>query len=93
MGKKSLYTIRATSDSTYSITKLDEDLNPEGEIYHISELGPTGADMICTCPAGAKPTCRHRQMLRLFQAEDRIDKGWLYHFDKKQWIPPINLEG
>ena len=92
MGKNNLYTIRSTSDTTYTVIKFDEDLNPEGEIYHISEIGPTGSQMVCTCPAGAKHTCRHRQMLRLFQAEDRIDKGYFYKFDKKLWYPPLTGE-
>lgn len=90
MGKNNLYTIKSTSDSTYSVAKFDSDLMLDGELYHVSEIGPGGANMVCTCPAGGRPTCRHRQMLRLFQAENRVNSGWFYHFDKKQWVKPIS---
>lgn len=92
MGKNNLYTIKSTSNTSYAVTKFDEDFNIDGEVYHISEIGPTGSQMICTCPAGAKHICRHRTMLRLFQAEDRVDGGYFYHFDEKRWYK-LNVDG
>lgn len=87
MGKKDLYTIRQNKpdDVTYECVKVDPD-STSVQVYHISDL-PGGA-MICTCPAGGRPTCRHRQMLRLFQAEERINSGWMYQFDSKKWFEP-----
>jgi hypothetical protein len=89
MGRKNLYTVRGREKGLFEVIKFDEDLNPE-ETYHISELDELGASVICTCFAGSKPTCRHRQMVRVFQAENRIDSGWMYNFDKKQWFKPYN---
>lgn len=85
MGKEHVYNVKSTKDSTdvFIVTKFDEDLTPV-DSYHISELH--GGGMICQCPAGSKPTCRHRQMLRLFQAEQRVDSPYIYHYDKKKWL-------
>ncbi len=46
-----LYNLRSPS----TITKFDADGNPEAS-YEVSRDS-------CTCPAGHRPTCRHRQML------------------------------
>lgn len=90
MGKKALYGIeQGANPGAFKCTKVEDD---KMEVYHLSEVGDRRASIICTCFAGSKPTCRHRQMLRLFQAEDRVGKGWLYHFDNKQWYPPQNPE-
>lgn len=84
----SLYTIRSAEPSAgaYRVMKMDQDFNAM-EVYWVSEIGPTGATMICTCPAGGKPTCRHRSMLRIFQAEDKVNKfREAYNYDKKIWV-------
>lgn len=90
MGKKSIYTIdeMAGAEGVYAVIKCDEDYNQE-EQYFVSEVGN---EMICTCFAGGRPTCRHRQMLRKFQAEERVGQRWYYQFDKQKWIPPVTLE-
>ncbi len=93
MGKKDTYAIRSSRlcDTAYEVSKLDEDLNLQ-ETYLVSEIGGQGSgSLVCTCFAGAK-NCRHQKMLRKFQAEDRIDSGWRYSFDKDKWFPPINVE-
>ena len=95
MGVKDQYTIwsRPESDKTanlYRVAKFDEDLNFLEE-YNLTEL-PGGA-MICNCPAGGRPTCRHRKMLRIFQAQKRIDSGWFLNFDKDTWTRPIKPAG
>ena len=90
MGKQALYGITdGPNPQSYKCTKVEND---KVETYYISEAGARGQNLVCTCFAGNKPTCRHRQMLRLFQAEDKIGKGWLYHFDKKEWIEPQTPE-
>lgn len=93
MARNHLYTIKSTSDTTFSVTKFDLDFNPEGELYHVSVIGAgKQQSTICTCPAGHRTTCRHRQMLDVFKEEERIDSGWFYHFDKRVWIEPISLD-
>lgn len=82
MAYKSLYTIWPTSDShNFRVSKFDEDLDAV-ESYNIAEVGTS---MLCTCPAGGRHTCRHRQMLRIFQGLERIGSGLFYQFDTKKW--------
>lgn len=64
-----LYSYRSTG----YVTKFDRDGNVEAS-YQTS-------DEACTCPAGHRHTCRHRQMLpdlRLL-----ADTGWFWDFDRK----------
>ena len=37
------------------------------------------------CPAGVRPTCRHRKMLPLFMANDAIDTNKFYCYETHQW--------
>lgn len=75
----SLYNLKS-ADGDWRITKYDNDLNPEGS-YLVS------ADA-CTCPAGARPTCRHRQMLPKFLAAGAEDSGMFFHFETEQFLTP-----
>jgi hypothetical protein len=52
-----LYSLRSALDD-YRITKFDANLDVESS-YIISADYPHH----CECPAGTRPTCRHRQML------------------------------
>ena len=70
----------------YEVLKFDQDLNFI-EQYYITDVGDAGA-MVCNCPAGSRSTCRHRKMVRIFQAEERVNTNWFYNFDKKQWYRP-----
>jgi hypothetical protein len=40
----------------------------------------------CDCPAGVRPTCRHRQMLPLFIRRKAIGSGWMLDFDRGGWV-------
>lgn len=62
-----LYSLRSPS----TVTKFDPDGNPQG-IYE------TSFDA-CTCPAGQRPTCRHRQMLT--QLEPIRDTHYFLQWD------------
>jgi hypothetical protein len=73
----SLYNMKENG-SGYQITKFDEDLNPEATYS-------TG-DVSCNCKAGGRPTCRHRQMLPLFQVTARVNTGWFYDFEGENWF-------
>lgn len=77
-----LYTIHPTKESkAWRVSKMSADLDVL-ESYHISEVGHT---LVCACPAGGRSTCRHREMLRLFQGLDRIGSGMFYQYDSKLW--------
>jgi len=74
-----LYSLRS-SDSGYQITKFDDDLNPEAT-YTVSLSE-------CDCPAGVRPTCRHRKMLGVMV--DRCDSAWFYNYDTGEWHDPFS---
>lgn len=62
----------------YRITKFDEDMNV------VSSYRTNG--IACTCPAGERPTCRHRQMLPRFLARGAVNTFWLHDFDRNGWV-------
>jgi hypothetical protein len=72
-----LYSCRHSGDE-YRITKFDSDMEV------ISSYLCTTTE--CDCPAGSRPSCRHRQMLPSFISRDMIDKPWLYDFDRRGWV-------
>lgn len=74
-----LYNLRS-ADGDWRITKFTNELDPEGS-YLVS------ADA-CTCPAGVRPTCRHRQMLPKFLAAGAEDSGMFFHFETEQFLTP-----
>jgi hypothetical protein len=72
-----LYNCRHDGDH-YRITKFDADWNVESSyVCTFTE---------CECPAGARDTCRHRQMLPRFVAHEHIGDNWLYDFDRNGWV-------
>lgn len=71
----SLYNAKHTPEGI-RITKFTEDLDVES-----SYITSTDA---CDCPAGHKHTCRHRQMLPLFQ--HRINTPWFLEYDNNEWF-------
>lgn len=73
----SLYNCRHSGDQ-YRITKFDSDMNPQG-----SYLCDTDN---CECPAGVRPSCRHRQMLPKFIARGHVGDEWFFDFDRGGWV-------
>lgn len=71
------YSMRS-HDGGFSITKFDADLNPL-DTYQVSPDA-------CTCPAGVRPSCRHRQMLPVFIAADAIDQPMFWSFEEQAWF-------
>lgn len=72
-----LYTCRHEGNE-YRITKLTHNLDVESSyLCTFSE---------CNCPAGVRPTCRHRQMLPKFIDRGAVDTGWMLDFDRGGWI-------
>ena len=64
----------------YRITKFDEAFNPEGSY--------STTNATCTCPAGVRPTCRHRKMLPKFMERNHIGDGWFFNHDNAMWHRP-----
>ena len=78
-----LYNLKTDGDQ-YRITKFTNDLDVESS-YLLSETE-------CECPAGHRPTCRHRQMLPTMLANDLADSGGFYDFDHDQVLMPTTFE-
>ncbi len=72
-----LYNCKHAGDE-YRITKFDSFGNVES-----SYLCTTSE---CDCPAGVRPSCRHRQMLPKFIEREAIDTGWMLDFDRGGWV-------
>jgi hypothetical protein len=58
-----LYNLRTALDD-FRITKFDADLNVESSYLLSNTFDQAGRpELVCECPAGVRPSCRHRQML------------------------------
>jgi hypothetical protein len=77
-----LYSIRR-GPKGHQITKFDDDFNPAAT-YDVS----VGA---CSCPAGPRPTCRHRKMLSRMLA--KVDTDEFYCYETQTWHRPLSAEG
>jgi hypothetical protein len=75
-----LYNLKS-SDGAWRITKFDNDLNVESS--YITSLNE------CECPAGNRPTCRHRTMLSKMLNVGAEDSGMFYDFDTDQFLEPM----
>ena len=73
---QTLYSLRthidADSHSGYFITKF-----VDGEVESAYVCTPTE----CECPAGSRPSCRHRQMLPRMLAAGIVNTHWFWDFD------------
>lgn len=81
-----LYSLRTEIDregaTRYRITKF-----VDGEVessYHVDRSA-------CECPAGVRPTCRHRQMLPQMLNADIANTHWFYDHDHGGRI--VDFEG
>lgn len=77
MTKHALYNCKHAGDQ-YRITKFDSDANVEASYL------TDGIE--CDCPAGVRPTCRHRKMLPLFKASKGTNGNMFYDFDAGTWL-------
>lgn len=89
-----LYSCKSEIDhsdhTTYRITKFDGDMNVESS-YILTSQGSI-ADWACSCPAGVRPSCRHRDMLPKFIARGAVNTFWMFDFDRSGWVS-MDLEG
>ena len=81
-----LYSCRDGRNGAYIITKFDMDMVPvDGASYSVTNA-------TCTCPAGARPTCKHRRvLLPKFLQRGHIGDGWFYNEANGMWHRPVTL--
>ncbi len=72
-----LYNMRHSGDQ-YRCTKFTSDMDVESS-YLCTEQE-------CECPAGHRPTCRHREMLPKFIQREHVGDNWMYDYDRGGWI-------
>ncbi len=72
-----LYNCHHSGDQ-YRITKFDSDMSVVSSYLCSLEE--------CDCPRGSHPTCRHRQMLPKFIAQQHIGDEWFLDFDRGGWV-------
>src|SRR5258708_15089447 len=66
----------------------------DGDQYRITKfdsLGNVESSYLCTideceCPAGFRPTCRHRHMLPRFIAKGAVNSFYFYDYDRQGWV-------
>lgn len=73
----SLYNCKHSGDQ-YKITKFDSDFNVEASYLCTLDA--------CECPAGHRPTCRHRQMLPKFINRNYVGTEYFFDFDRGGWV-------
>lgn len=66
-----------TDGDQYRITKFND-----GEV----ESSYLCSSDECQCPAGSRPTCRHRMMLPMFLARGAVNSFWFLDFERKGWV-------
>lgn len=76
-----VYNLRS-SQGGFTVTKFDDDFNIES--YY--QMTISDGEVHCGCPAGARPTCRHRQMFT--QLHSCVDTAWFLNFDTRSWVDP-----
>lgn len=67
-----------TTEGSFVITKYDHIGFEVLSNYHMADA------ITCECPAGHRPSCRHRQMLPAML--DGIDTERFYRFDDGKWF-------
>lgn len=72
-----LYNCKHDGDQ-FRISKFDSDWNVESSYL----LDATN----CQCPAGHRPSCRHRDMLPKFIARNAVGTQWFFDHDRGGWV-------
>lgn len=74
-----LYNCKHSGDQ-YRITKFNSDFEVEGDSSYLCDLHN------CECPAGHRPSCRHREMLPKFIQRNHVGDNWFFDFDRGGWV-------
>lgn len=94
MARQHIYTVLSTRDpDVWSVVKMDRD-HDVVETYEVKRItfvmhGEEKSMLSCSCFASSKETCRHRQMLDIFQQASAIDSRRAYDFDRQKWIAAL----
>jgi hypothetical protein len=80
----SLYNVKREVNGEFRVTKFTDDLEIDETAgkpasYLTTEFG-------CDCPAGHRPSCRHREMLPDFVSTHRVDTAWMLDHDNQRWF-------
>lgn len=86
-----LYACRTSTPDAYVIAKFDEDFNVAAT-YNLTALTKV-TDWSCDCPAGPRPSCRHRKMLQAFLAANAVDTDRFYCYETQSWHQPLATLG
>lgn len=84
MSYKDWYTVN-TSPNGFMCVAVDKDLDFQKQ-YEVKISGTNFGN--CDCVAG-HTWCRHKKMVKIFQAANRIDSRRYYNFDKEKWLPEV----
>ena len=75
------------------MTQILYSLRTDGDQYRITKFidGDVESSYLCTeteceCPAGHRPSCRHRQMLPELVARKLTNTHWFWDFDRREAV-------
>ena len=86
--EEALYNVVVRAPEEYTVLKYDgKTLDDVG--YYIVNRG--SGRFGCNCLQGkwGKPTCRHREMLLIFEEANAVGSSRLYNYDKKRWSDKV----
>lgn len=66
-----------TDGTEWRITKFNDGEVESSYLCSITE---------CQCPAGQRPSCRHRLMLPMFISRGAVNSFWFLDFERKGWV-------
>lgn len=78
------YNLRRTDDG-YRMVKFDSLFNVEA-IYNLRAFR---GKFLCDCPAYKYEMCKHREMIPVFIASNKVNTGEFLCFDTGEWHPPV----
>lgn len=102
MKKSSLYSVHTRPQRILDDFRGDRVTGQDYAVIKYGRLGEEGFYTVtdstigcwCDCPASyhVRKPCRHMNMVRLFKEENRVDTGYQYDYDHKQWREPNEHE-
>lgn len=82
----SLYVCRRVRTG-YRVVKFDYDVN----VMAVYEIEARRGYYNCPCPASRTFTCRHREMVEIFEDAGAVDRGRFYEYETGQWRRPLRI--
>lgn len=62
-------------NGVWVVTKFDGYYNVQASYIIYQKSSPSGK-LLCTCFEGQYPSCKHRDMLTIAQAHNKVNSGW-----------------